>query len=87
MQIKSPLFFKYLRMRQFLTFLGLTVLLCGCNQNKIPEEAFELPKGEYPKLVDVPNRPAYPSPQEVAAIQKNLESSRELALKERQPTG
>lgn len=73
MQIKSSISSYY-----YLFILSL--LLISCNDNKIAEERFELPNGDYPKLVDVPDRPTYPSIKEMAKIQKNLESNRQAAI-------
>jgi hypothetical protein len=73
MQIKSSISSYY-----YLFILSL--LITSCNNNKIPEERFEIPTGDYPKLVDVPDRPTYLSPNEMAKIQKNLESNRNAAI-------
>ena len=89
MQIKSLLFSGKLTLSKkgkLLIFISLPMLLTCCNGNTIPEESFELPTGAYPKLVDVPDRPTYPATQEVAAIQKNLESSHATTVIAAKPT-
>lgn len=68
MQIKSPLF-----------FIIFGISLVSCTTDKLPEEQFELPSGEYPRLIDVPDRPVYPSNKEISTTQKQLESIREVS--------
>lgn len=68
MQIKSPIF-----------FLIISTVLTSCTGDSLPEERFELPKSDYPRLVDVPERPSYPSDKEIATTRKQLESSRDAA--------
>lgn len=63
-----------------LSIIILSLLLTSCSDNKIEEERFEIPTGDYPKLVDVPNRPTYLSKAQISSIQKNLESNRNAAI-------
>lgn len=68
MQIKSPLF-----------IFTVSTILASCTGDRLPEEKFEIPAGQYPRLVDVPDRPTYPSNQEIATTRKQLESAHDGA--------
>lgn len=68
MQIKSPIF-----------FIILSISLASCTNDRLPEEKFEIPGDKYPRLIDVPDRPSYPSDKEMATTQKQLESARDSA--------
>ncbi|WP_032112596.1 hypothetical protein [Candidatus Paracaedibacter symbiosus] len=59
----------------FITFFGLCILVASCENDRLPEQSFELPKGDYPRLVDVPERPTYPSEQVIGDVQKQLEAA------------
>lgn len=83
MQIKLSLKLKSLIKGKF--FFLISCLLMACQKPILEEEKYELPRGQYPKLVDVPERPLHPASSEVLQIQNTLENSYNLSIDAAKP--
>lgn len=70
-------------LRKFTAVAGCLVF-SGCIE-RVPEESFEvLPKGGFPRLGDVPDRPQLPSSEGRKKIENQLLLDREEARQEKQ---
>lgn len=62
-------------------FLILIILSIGGCTSDLEDERFQLIPGEFPKLVDVPDRPTHPDMSVFDTLQQKLIKNREEAYK------
>lgn len=62
-----------------LTILSLCCVLTSCSANNTEEENFEMIQGDFPRLVDVPDRPSHPAQSDLDQIKDQLIESQQQA--------